>query len=1695
MEIKELIKDKKITDPIKKFKSELLAVYKGEKKNDLLTTETAKLGLLFLNALPDFAKEKTKYGYDTNEIIKFGKRHNAINELIPNGDWKSKELKNLLIFFFGEEKAEYVSYAWEKIRFQMYQTGYARRSFRSPENRELYSYVQANFITAIISQISSYEYNPNYTQTFYDLNVVEQLRFSNYLATNGLFRVWSAAIDLGNTEILKQAEDIIFNKDEIGKVSRDLIKALLNSDKKEAWELTGKLLLAAQRQEGLRQTVLESLDETSIGALKYMINIIIDNKLTRFSSVVRSVDVWAGLGWESERETTVRNFLEKAKEYLEKPEEVSNAVKSPNNIDVYMALWSQGVYDVEKTAPFLAELLEKGNNEKRSLAIKFAIETQHPNIDLPLYYKALDDSDLMVLAWALRGLNGLFHQYSNEQRDLSKFPDLFEKLHQIVQKVETKEKNFSGKIFTWTNITFDKNEALSVMIDLIENDQSRLETVLSYFDGMSSNLREKLVRQLLKDYADYNWKENKKSKALTPFEHDFAFKLLADKGEFVRTVGFRALTKETLNEDEMSGLENLLKRKGADFRGNVIKLFLRQTDEKVKNSTGSLLENGNVDQRLAGLDILLQLKKNKRLPQATVQLVADFKSRKSVLPKEEILLSQLDGSDDSYQFSAENGYGVYNAENSISPIIKPEVDPENIYEDRAASDSSVVGRVLDKVKSFIGKPAEKQKYGFSKPVEEIKKQMETLYEIYKQHKDFEYEVENWDNSKRSVLLGNTFQNKKNKPDFDDPQGVFNDYPLPEIWEKWFEGSGLDEIDLYLLTFANQQKPSKMLPKYDEVMPKVKQRPYYYNDPMLQIVSVLRLIHPFESENEFVLGACMRLYSTLEDDFLKKKQASEESWRYRHFGDGWQGLESYRVFFDKINFTKLDDNLVKEAWNLAHWRQFSGNEDNIKFSYPSFVIFCRAYQQNLISADELYRGMITSDNLRELSAKSQKHQRNKEFNYFEKFPFLSEMFEKVREQFLDIELKRGDSATSVTSLVSSIQAIYGANRFAEILNGLGKVTLNRGYYYYGDGEISKQRQFSRLLKNCFPLETDTQESFNALMKQAQISEEKLIEAAVYAPQWQKLISGYLNWKGLDSAIWWMHAHTKISGYQEQNAEAESEIAKYSAVDLEDFKQGAVDKDWFLKAFKEIGKTRWEIVYEAAKYISDGNGHRRARLYADVIIGKTKIKEITDKVKSKRDQDYLRMYGLVPLSKSNAEKDVLARYAYLHKFKKESRQFGAQKQTSEALAVRIAMENLARNAGYADPVRLTWAMETKQVQEILSSETEFRKDDILVKLVIDEEGKAEILTFKGEKQLKSIPPKYKKEKKITELNEYKKTLKEQFSRSRKGLEEAIVRGDEFLPAELENLFSHPVISKHLEKLVFVSSDKHGFYEDGKLVSAKEREFNLDELDKVRLAHCVDLYETKEWSDYQRFCFDTELKQPFKQIFRELYLPTEDELKEVAISRRYAGHQVQPKQTVALLKTRGWKVDYEEGLQKVFHKEGFTAKMYALADWFSPADVESPTLETVEFHNLKDYKNIPFKEIDPRIFSEVMRDIDLVVSVAHAGGVDAEASHSSIEMRSVLLRETLRLFKLTNVEIAGNHAKIKGTMGEYSVHLGSAVVHRIGKYISILPVQSQHRGRIFLPFADDDPKSAEVMSKVLLLARDKEIQDPTILRQLNN
>ncbi|BAP33534.1 uncharacterized protein CHSO_4497 [Chryseobacterium sp. StRB126] len=1634
----------------------------------ILTKEVAELSKL-LKGKPNYF-ERVNLGSKEAEKLK---------EYINPDIWEDQDYYNLLIYLFGEN-ADLVKYAWNKMQYKMYQNNYSRRSFRAPHREDYIMLNQVNFIRELMIFPCIYSYNDD--QNF-DLSLEEQIIYDNELVHNSSrFYVWSAAIDTGNTAIYQLIEDIIFNKHTEGKVSLNIIKALLNCEQKKCWELVEKLLLAAQRQEGLRQTILEALDETSVGALEYMIHVIIDQKLTRFSSVVRAIDTWTGLGWEAEKESVVKNILLSADHYFKNPGEIAEAMKSRNNNEVYMALWVQGVKDVEKTVPYLHQLFDKGDVAKKCLAIKFAIETADPYIQMPLYYKAVLEGNIEVLAFAGYPMSMLLSNNTDSKFFINNadYPDFFEKLHELTLKTEIKEKKFEGKIFSWLNAAFKKSDLYASMFYLVGEDSDKLDIVLSYFDQFDLPLRELLTRNILREFYCYSlsYAVGKKKLKVTAFQKEFAFKILKDRGEALIASGINVLLQDPLNKEEIMVFFDLFKRKGGVLRKKLIELVIQQNDNVITPLVEELMGKGDLEQRAASLDIMLQLQKEKRISTQIANWTQQYAERSKITEREQGLLDQINPAGDQPILSEDNGYGFYNP-GVISKFALPKVKPDSLY----------------------AQATKKDKYGFTKPMDDIKEEIKKLNDLFLQHKDHEYESDEWDGSVTTLLIGNTFrQIKRNTDGFTSVQLAEN-YPLHEVWEQWYLESGLQPRDLFLLTLAEscdrkifRDFMENYVFYYKDLLINPLKGRYAWENPIIMILQSLKDKFVFEERIDFALDAASTVFANLPESIIHYKGKDSNDYYYQDQGNGWQRLDFFMPFLWAVPESNLTDEQHNKQWNLYRWMQHNGLQENISKSVPDFYFFCKAYELKLITKQELYEGILTADSA--IGDLTRGKLINGNENILEEFPFLKPMIAEIQDKFLDVELIRGDANTAVSHFVQEFRTIYGAQRLVQLLKGLGKSGLYANYIYaYRNENMTKQKLFSKLISDCYPLETDTQKAFDEMMKKEKVSELRLIQAAVYAPQWQLLISSYLGWKGLDSAIWWMHAHTKTSAYEEQNAKLESEVAKYSSVDIQEFKDGAVDKDWFTKAYKELGKARWEMLYESAKYISDGNGHRRARLYSDTLSGSLKIKEVTAKVKDKRDQDYLRVYGLVPLSKANPEKDVLSRYEYIQQFKKESREFGSMKQASEALAIRVALENLARNAGYPDPVRLTWAMETKQIQTLLSKETQVTIDGVTVGLIIEDNGKAELVVFRDDKQLKSIPPKIKKDKAIVELTNNRKIMREQWTRSRKGLEEAMIRGDEFFLKEMKTLFEHPVIVKHLEKLVFISNnDKIGFYHDGSLVNAHGEIQELNEDNTLRIAHCVDLHEHSVWSDYQHYCFNEKLIQPFKQIFRELYVPTPDELKDKSISRRYAGHQIQPKQTLALLKTRGWKVDYEEGLQKVYHKEGFQVKLYAMADWFSPADIESPTLETIEFHSLKDYKNIPFEKINPRLFSEVMRDVDLVVSVAHVGSVDPEASHSSIEMRTVLMKETARLFKLDNVKIEGSHVLVKGQIAEYSVHLGSAVVHQIpGKYLSILPVHSQHRGRLFLPFADDDPKSAEVLSKVLLLAKDHEIQDPTILSQI--
>jgi hypothetical protein len=460
------------------------------------------------------------------------------------------------------------------------------------------------------------------------------------------------------------------------------------------------------------------------------------------------------------------------------------------------------------------------------------------------------------------------------------------------------------------------------------------------------------------------------------------------------------------------------------------------------------------------------------------------------------------------------------------------------------------------------------------------------------------------------------------------------------------------------------------------------------------------------------------------------------------------------------------------------------------------------------------------------------------------------------------------------------------------------------------------------------------------------------------------------------------------------------------------------------------------------------------------------------------------------------DLLDRYRVFQEFLRTSRKFGSQRQASEKLAVKIGMENLARTAGFPDPVRLEWAMEAQEVADLAGGSKSVCVGDVMLTLSIDRWGELDLTVERSGKALRAIPAKLRKDPSVVELRNRRKELKRQVSRMRRSLEEAMGRGDQYTGLELRDLLTHPLLAPMLQHLVFLGEGIIGYPVDGgaALQSHNGTRSPLGDSVTLRIAHPFDLYHTGEWHLWQRECYLAEHIQPFKQVFRELYLLTEAEKTEGTVSRRYAGHQVNPRQALALLGQRGWVNIPEEGLRRTFHDAGISAWLTFTDSFLTPAEVEGLTLEGAFFARRGEWEPLPLMDIGPRFFSQVMRDLDLIVSVAHQGGVDPEASTSTVEMRASLVRETCTMLGITNVELGKRHVLIGGSLSDYTVHLGSAVVHQQpGGAVCIVPVPAQHRGRLFLPFADDDPKTAEVISKVLLLARDEEIKDPTILEQI--
>jgi hypothetical protein len=453
---------------------------------------------------------------------------------------------------------------------------------------------------------------------------------------------------------------------------------------------------------------------------------------------------------------------------------------------------------------------------------------------------------------------------------------------------------------------------------------------------------------------------------------------------------------------------------------------------------------------------------------------------------------------------------------------------------------------------------------------------------------------------------------------------------------------------------------------------------------------------------------------------------------------------------------------------------------------------------------------------------------------------------------------------------------------------------------------------------------------------------------------------------------------------------------------------------------------------------------------------------------------------------------------------------------------------------------------------------------VELVVTGTSTTELRWIKPDGNRQKSVPKAVKEHSAEELKEIKAAatdLRKMLPAQRDRIENLYLEQKSWTyPAWRERYLDHPVVGTLARRLIwkFTNAERTGagvFYE-GQIVGRDGHALDwFDDSTSVELWHPMqeDPGEVLAWRDWLA---ELEIRQPFKQAHREVYLLTDAERTTRTYSNRFAAHVIKQHQFNALCAARGWKnklrlmVDDEYppatrelpawGLRAEFWVEG-------LGDNYGADTTEAGTYlylatDQVRFYNIDARENyahaggggyaagfrgqgaptgpLALEEVPPLVLSEVMRDVDLFVGVASVGNDPNWAdggpegryrdywtsysfgalSQTAKTRRQVLQRLIPRLKIADRCLLKGRFLIVQGDLRTYKIHLGSGnmLMEPNDQYLCIVPTSTPTRGnfgnRLFLPF-EGDRTLAIILSKAFLLAEDTDIRDPTILHQISS
>ncbi len=345
--------------------------------------------------------------------------------------------------------------------------------------------------------------------------------------------------------------------------------------------------------------------------------------------------------------------------------------------------------------------------------------------------------------------------------------------------------------------------------------------------------------------------------------------------------------------------------------------------------------------------------------------------------------------------------------------------------------------------------------------------------------------------------------------------------------------------------------------------------------------------------------------------------------------------------------------------------------------------------------------------------------------------------------------------------------------------------------------------------------------------------------------------------------------------------------------------------------------------------------------------------------------------------------------------------------------------------------------------------------------------------------------------------------------------------------ERYLEHPVVAVLARRLIWTFDGVPAVIDGNVPVDATGTQLLPHDNTEVRLWHPLGR-SVDEVTAWRARLEELNIRQPFKQAHREIYVLTDAERTTGTYSNRFAGHILKQSQFRALAPGRGWEAPFlgswdggEDGPANRKLPEGWRVEFWADAageQFGASGGFLHISTDQVRFYPVAETEPASLNQVPALIFSEAMRDIDLFVGVSTVandptwadGGPDGrhrdywqavafgELAESAAMRREVLQRLVSRL-KIADVcSFTERFLVVRGTKRTYRIHLGSGniLMEPNNQYLCI--VADRRAGlepsNFFLPFEGDQLLSL-IISKAFLLAADDQITDPTIIRQIES